>query len=98
MTWGIILFLLAFIIRSWHTSFSKQSVGFQIEKAPKIMWSSTGIFVVIITPVIISIISFILLWKNINHTWYIKLPLGLALYWFIFWELPLILFQEPRNN
>lgn len=98
MFWGIILFLLAFIIRSWTAFFTQRHKGFKREKAPRIMWSSTGIFIAIISPLIISIISFILLWKNIDYMWYIKLPLGLALYWFIFWELPLILFQDPKDK
>ena len=95
---GIIFFILAFVVRSWHSYFSKQKVGFQKYKAPKIMWSETGLSIVMLLGVVFIIVSFLFIYWSISWKWFVKLPIMLIFYWFFYWELPLILFQEPESK
>jgi len=48
-------------------------------------------------PALLAAISFVLFIIRIDFIWVVKIPAGILAYWFFFWELPLILFQNPKN-
>jgi len=94
MVFAIVFFVLAFIIRSYVASFTIKGFGIQRERAPRIMWSATGMFFLTAIPFILSVISLVIFIVTFDTSWIIKLPVGLIGYWFFYWELPLILFQN----
>jgi len=95
---SIILFVIAFVIRSWHSSFSVESIGYPVLNRPPILRSDIALAIISIIPIPIAIASFILFWKSIDSIWYFKLPIQLFIFWFAFWQLPLTLFQTSLDD
>lgn len=95
MILAAVLMLAGFVLRCWTSNFSSKTYGFQRWRTPRIMWSASGLFALMAGSLIAWISGAVLFLASVDFSFWARLIIFLAGSWFFYWEIPLVLFQDP---